>query len=127
MRELFRSVLGSSCRIPAYALRRRPWSATVQTSRTCACPGTGQRRRSDAGGSNSKCFAARPTTRAGWRPSRCRGATISRKEIDDYTSYVVHFRCRGLAWIKVNDIDAGVAGLQVAHSQVHAGRRWSPG
>ncbi|MDH4039551.1 MAG: aspartate--tRNA ligase [Gammaproteobacteria bacterium] len=40
------------------------------------------------------------------------GATISRKEIDDYTSYVSVFGARGLAWIKVNDIDAGVAGLQ---------------
>jgi aspartyl-tRNA synthetase len=40
------------------------------------------------------------------------GATISRKEIDGYTSYVSIFGARGLAWIKVNDIDAGVAGLQ---------------
>jgi len=40
------------------------------------------------------------------------GSTISRKEIDDYTSYVSIFGARGLAWIKVNDIDAGVAGLQ---------------
>ena len=40
------------------------------------------------------------------------GATISRKEIDDYTSYVSIFGARGLAWIKVNDIDAGVTGLQ---------------
>jgi len=40
------------------------------------------------------------------------GATISRKEIDDYTRYVGIFGARGLAWIKVNDIDAGVAGLQ---------------
>ena len=40
------------------------------------------------------------------------GATISRKEIDDYTSYVSIFGARGLAWIKVNEIDAGVAGLQ---------------
>jgi aspartyl-tRNA synthetase len=40
------------------------------------------------------------------------GATISRKEIDDYTSYVAIFGARGLAWVKVNDIAAGVAGLQ---------------
>ncbi len=40
------------------------------------------------------------------------GATISRKEIDDYTSYIANFGARGLAWIKVNDIDAGVDGLQ---------------
>ncbi len=40
------------------------------------------------------------------------GATISRKEIDDYTKYVSIYGAKGLAWIKVNDIDAGVEGLQ---------------
>lgn len=40
------------------------------------------------------------------------GATISRKEIDDYTSYVSIYGAKGLAWIKVNDIEAGVEGLQ---------------
>jgi aspartyl-tRNA synthetase len=40
------------------------------------------------------------------------GATISRKEIDDYTRYVSVYGARGLAWIKVNDIGAGVEGLQ---------------
>ncbi|GAB5451109.1 MAG: aspartate--tRNA ligase [Halioglobus sp.] len=40
------------------------------------------------------------------------GATISRKEIDTYTDYVSIFGAKGLAWIKVNDIDAGVEGLQ---------------
>ncbi|MEM8662359.1 MAG: aspartate--tRNA ligase [Pseudomonadota bacterium] len=40
------------------------------------------------------------------------GATISRKEIDDYTDYVSIFGAKGLAWIKVNDLAAGVEGLQ---------------
>jgi aspartyl-tRNA synthetase len=40
------------------------------------------------------------------------GATISRKEIDDFTKYVSIYGARGLAWIKVNDIAAGVEGLQ---------------
>jgi len=40
------------------------------------------------------------------------GATISRKEIDDYTKYVSIYGARGLAWIKVNDVDGGVEGLQ---------------
>ncbi len=40
------------------------------------------------------------------------GASISRKEIDDYTKYVGNYGARGLAWIKVNDLAAGVAGLQ---------------
>ena len=40
------------------------------------------------------------------------GATISRKEIDDYTKYVSIFGARGLAWIKVNELASGVEGLQ---------------
>jgi aspartyl-tRNA synthetase len=40
------------------------------------------------------------------------GASISRKEIDDYTKYVSIFGARGLAWIKVNDLAGGVEGLQ---------------
>ncbi len=40
------------------------------------------------------------------------GAAISRKDIDDYTRYVSIYGARGLAWIKVNDIAAGVEGLQ---------------
>ncbi|MEH6581003.1 MAG: aspartate--tRNA ligase [Halioglobus sp.] len=40
------------------------------------------------------------------------GASISRKEIDNYTKYVSIYGARGLAWVKVNDIDAGVEGLQ---------------
>jgi aspartyl-tRNA synthetase len=40
------------------------------------------------------------------------GASISRKEIDDYTRFVGNYGARGLAWIKVNDLAAGVDGLQ---------------
>lgn len=40
------------------------------------------------------------------------GATISRKEIDEFTKYVGNYGARGLAWIKVNDKGAGVEGLQ---------------
>ncbi len=40
------------------------------------------------------------------------GAGISRKEIDDYTRFVSIYGARGLAWIKVNDLAAGVEGLQ---------------
>ncbi len=40
------------------------------------------------------------------------GATISRKEIDDYTKFVGIYGAKGLAWIKVNDLAAGVEGLQ---------------
>ncbi|NQX89410.1 MAG: aspartate--tRNA ligase [Halioglobus sp.] len=40
------------------------------------------------------------------------GASISRKEIDDYTDYVGIFGAKGLAWIKVNEVAAGVRGLQ---------------
>ena len=40
------------------------------------------------------------------------GATLSRKEIDDYTKYVGVYGAKGLAWIKVNERAAGIAGLQ---------------
>ena len=34
------------------------------------------------------------------------GADLSRKEIDDLTTYVARYGARGLAYIKVNDLDA---------------------
>jgi aspartyl-tRNA synthetase len=40
------------------------------------------------------------------------GATLSRKEIDDYTQFVGVYGARGLAWIKVNDLTSGIEGLQ---------------
>ncbi len=40
------------------------------------------------------------------------GSELSRKEIDDYTAYVGRYGAKGLAYIKVNDIDAGRDGLQ---------------
>lgn len=40
------------------------------------------------------------------------GSSLSRKEIDDYTKFVGIYGARGLAYIKVNDLDAGRDGLQ---------------
>ncbi len=40
------------------------------------------------------------------------GGKLSRKEIDDYTSFVGRYGARGLAYIKVNDIAQGREGLQ---------------
>ncbi|MDH3362978.1 MAG: aspartate--tRNA ligase [Gammaproteobacteria bacterium] len=40
------------------------------------------------------------------------GSDMSRKVIDGYTKYVSRFGARGLAYIKVNDVDAGSGGLQ---------------
>jgi aspartyl-tRNA synthetase len=40
------------------------------------------------------------------------GADISRRQIDEYSEYVGRYGARGLAWIKVNDADAGLEGLQ---------------
>ena len=40
------------------------------------------------------------------------GSDMSRKIIDDYTKYVSRYGARGLAYIKVNDVDAGRDGLQ---------------
>ena len=40
------------------------------------------------------------------------GAELSRKQIDGYTDYVKRYGAMGLAWIKVNDAEAGLDGLQ---------------
>lgn len=40
------------------------------------------------------------------------GAGISRKVIDDYTAFVAIYGAKGLAWVKVNDLSAGIEGLQ---------------
>lgn len=37
---------------------------------------------------------------------------VSRKDIDGYTAFVGIYGAKGLAWLKVNDINAGVDGIQ---------------
>jgi aspartyl-tRNA synthetase len=61
-----------------------------------------------------KVFAG-PANDPGGRVAALRvpgGGEISRKDIDDYTSYVGKYGARGLAYIKVNDVAAGRDGLQ---------------
>ncbi|MCF2908028.1 aspartate--tRNA ligase [Pseudoalteromonas sp. DL2-H2.2] len=40
------------------------------------------------------------------------GASLSRKQIDEYTKFVGIYGAKGLAWMKVNDLDAGLEGIQ---------------
>ena len=40
------------------------------------------------------------------------GASITRKKIDEYTKFVSIYGAKGLAWIKVNEIEKGIEGLQ---------------
>lgn len=40
------------------------------------------------------------------------GASLSRKQIDQYAEFVGVYGAKGLAWIKVNDADQGMEGLQ---------------
>merc|ERR1712137_1145926 len=40
------------------------------------------------------------------------GASLSRKQIDDYTKFVGIYGAKGLAWVKVNEAGAGLEGLQ---------------
>ncbi|MBV2128656.1 aspartate--tRNA ligase [Arsukibacterium indicum] len=37
---------------------------------------------------------------------------VSRKDIDNYTSFVGIYGAKGLAWMKVNDVTAGIDGIQ---------------
>ncbi|MFW5453965.1 aspartate--tRNA ligase [Thioalkalivibrio sulfidiphilus] len=41
-----------------------------------------------------------------------KGGELSRKDIDDYTHFVGRYGAKGLAYIKVNDLNAGREGLQ---------------
>ena len=40
------------------------------------------------------------------------GASMTRKNIDGYTEFVGKYGAKGMAWIKVNDVAAGIEGLQ---------------
>lgn len=40
------------------------------------------------------------------------GASLSRKQLDDYAKFVGIYGAKGLAWMKINDVEAGVDGLQ---------------
>ncbi|MDK2597995.1 aspartate--tRNA ligase [Pseudoalteromonas obscura] len=40
------------------------------------------------------------------------GAELSRKQIDEYTKFVGIYGAKGLAWMKVNDREAGMEGVQ---------------
>ncbi|WP_386698466.1 aspartate--tRNA ligase [Lonepinella sp. MS14436] len=40
------------------------------------------------------------------------GSTITRKQIDEYTQFVGIYGAKGLAWLKVNDVNGGLDGVQ---------------
>ncbi|WP_299494538.1 aspartate--tRNA ligase [uncultured Shewanella sp.] len=40
------------------------------------------------------------------------GAKLSRKQLDEYAKYVTIYGAKGLAWMKVNDVDKGMEGIQ---------------
>ncbi|MGL5290920.1 MAG: aspartate--tRNA ligase [Vibrionaceae bacterium] len=40
------------------------------------------------------------------------GATLSRKQLDEYAAFAAIYGAKGLAWLKVNDVAAGAAGVQ---------------
>jgi len=52
------------------------------------------------------------------------GATLSRKQIDEYTDYIGRYGARGLAWVKVNDAAAGLEGLQSPIAKFLDERAW---
>jgi aspartyl-tRNA synthetase len=52
------------------------------------------------------------------------GAQFSRKQIDEYTAYAARYGAKCLAWIKVNDAGAGIAGLQSPVAKFLDDRAW---
>lgn len=40
------------------------------------------------------------------------GAELTRKQIDEYTQFVSIYGAKGLAWAKINDVQAGIEGVQ---------------
>lgn len=40
------------------------------------------------------------------------GATLTRKQLDEYTQFVSVYGAKGMAWIKVNERDKGIEGVQ---------------
>jgi len=40
------------------------------------------------------------------------GAKLSRKQLDDYGKYAIIYGAKGLAWMKVNDLEKGIEGIQ---------------
>ena len=53
------------------------------------------------------------------------GAQFSRKQIDEYTAFVARYGARGLAWLKVNDLAAGLEGLQSPVAKFLDEKAWS--
>jgi aspartyl-tRNA synthetase len=53
------------------------------------------------------------------------GADLSRKQIDGYADYITRYGAKGLAWIKVNDAAAGIAGLQSPVAKFLDDTAWS--
>lgn len=39
------------------------------------------------------------------------GAALSRKQLDDYTKFITVYGAKGFAWLKINDINAGLNGV----------------
>jgi len=65
-------------------------------------------------GCDFKVFAGPAADPRGRVTALCvpQGGRLSRKEIDDYTSYVARYGAKGLAYVKVNEIAKGRDGLQ---------------
>jgi aspartyl-tRNA synthetase len=53
------------------------------------------------------------------------GEKLSRKDIEDLTKYVSIYGAKGLAYIKVNDLDAGIDGLQSPIVKFAPAKVWS--
>jgi len=52
------------------------------------------------------------------------GATLSRKQLDEYAAYAGRYGARGLVWLKVNDAAAGLEGVQSSIAKFLDAETW---
>ena len=94
---------------------RKRCAATHRTSPICAFRSNSSTSPISCATASSRCLPARrriPNGRVAALRVPQGGTKLSRKEIDDYTTFVARYGAKGLAYVKVNEKAKGRDGLQ---------------